>query len=177
MGLACGQKPEMVRDICRWVRMLILFCLWMSQNRRWYVYSGFIDTWCYFWFHSNTVKPLISWQSRDPISAVAPPCSFGLLYRTEWHKTVEIESRDCQDMRGSTVDEAQFKSTSCFLIFQYTHLALAFRCVQLWKFPSSPNSRRTSRTSSKLPEQQRKVNDSVFCGKRCSCQNSWLFSL
>ena len=24
MGLACGQKPELVRDICRWVRHLTI---------------------------------------------------------------------------------------------------------------------------------------------------------
>ena len=44
-----------------------------------------------------TVEPLISWQSRDSISTVAPHCSFGLLNRIAWHNTVEIESRDCQD--------------------------------------------------------------------------------
>ena len=45
----------------------------------------------------------LSWQSRDSISTVAPPLLFGLLNRTEWHNPVEIESRGCQDMRGSTL--------------------------------------------------------------------------
>ena len=46
------------------------------------------------------VEPLISWQSRDSISTVAPPCSFRLLNRIECHNAVEIESPDCQSMRG-----------------------------------------------------------------------------
>ena len=50
-----------------------------------------------------TVDPFISWQSRDSISTVAPSCLFGLLSRTAWHNTVEIESRECQDRRSSTV--------------------------------------------------------------------------
>ena len=40
--------------------------------------------------------PLIPWQSRDSMSTVAPPCSFGLLNRIDWHNTIEIESRDRQ---------------------------------------------------------------------------------
>ena len=43
-----------------------------------------------------SAAPPISWQSRDSISTVAPPCSFGLSQRIEWPNTVEIESRDCQ---------------------------------------------------------------------------------
>ena len=57
--------------------------------------------------HTNcvfrTIKHLISWQSRDSISTVAPACSLGFSNRTEWHHTVEIEPRDCQDKRAATV--------------------------------------------------------------------------
>ena len=38
----------------------------------------------------TTVGPLMSWQSRDSISTVAPPCSFRTFECPEWHSTVEI---------------------------------------------------------------------------------------
>ena len=50
-----------------------------------------------------TVETHISWQSRDSISTLAPPWSFGLLHHIEQHDTVEIESCDCQDMRSRTL--------------------------------------------------------------------------
>ena len=53
-------------------------------------------------FHQDifcAVGPLISCQSRNSISTVAPSWSFGLLNSIEWRNTVEIKSRDCQDTR------------------------------------------------------------------------------
>ena len=52
-----------------------------------------------------TVESVMSGQSRDSISTGALHWSFELLNRMEWHNTVEIESRDCQDMKDCTVIE------------------------------------------------------------------------
>ena len=62
------------------------------------------------------VEPLISWQSHDSISTVAPHWSFGLLNRVEWHSTVEIKSRDCQGTRFciSGVDLVFLFDSHCF---------------------------------------------------------------
>ena len=56
-----------------------------------------------------TIEPLTSSQSRDSISTVAPPCPMALFNGTEWHHTVEIESCDCQEMRGSSVQSLPFR--------------------------------------------------------------------
>ena len=53
--------------------------------------------------HICTVEFLISGRSSDSNFRVAPHGSFGLLNRIGWHNTVEIELRDCPDMRDATV--------------------------------------------------------------------------
>ena len=60
---------------------------------------------------------LLDWQSRDSISIVAPSRLFGLLNRTKWHHTVEIESPDCQSMRDSTVFLLYIFDISCYCLF------------------------------------------------------------
>ena len=65
----------------------------------------------------NTVDSLISGQSRDSISTVAPHGSFGLLNRIEWHNTVEIKSGDCPDMRDSNVFANSFLTVDIYGVY------------------------------------------------------------
>ena len=70
--------------------------------------------WCFL--EANTVEFLISWQSRDSIFTVLCHSVRFKRPNDQCGATVEMESRDCQDMRESTVMLSPKKSFPIFPI-------------------------------------------------------------